>query len=163
MKMYDCLGQLDVDSDFQELFPARCGQSAISPAKLALITVMQFAEGLTDRQAADAVRGRIDWKYALGLELTDEGFNFSVLSEFRDRLINTGKSNQLLDLMLEHFKQHQLLKSRGRMRTDSSHVLAAIRQVNRLELVGEALRQALGGVSSCGSRVVNFGGQPRVV
>lgn len=143
MKMYDSLGQLDVDSDFQELFPARCGQSAISPAKLALITVMQFAEGLTDRQAADAVRGRIDWKYALGLELTDQGFNFSVLSEFRDRLVNTGKSNQLLDLMLEHFKQHQLLKSRGRMRTDSSHVLAAIRQVNRLELGGEALRQAL--------------------
>jgi len=143
MKMYDCLGQLYVDSNFQQLFPARCGQSAISPAKLALITVMQFAEGLTDRQAADAVRGRIDWKYALGLELTDQGFNFSVLSEFRSRLVNTGKSNQLLDLMLEHFKQHKLLKSRGRQRTDSSHVLAAIRQVNRLELVGEALRQAL--------------------
>lgn len=93
--------------------------------------------------------GEGNWKYALGLELTDAGFDFSVLSEFRDRLLNAGKSNQLLDLMLEHFKEHKLLKSRGRQRTDSSHVLAAIRQVNRLELVGETLRQARAGVSHC--------------
>jgi transposase len=66
MKMYDEIGTLYVDNDFADLFPASCGQSAISPAKLALITVMQFAEGLSDRQTADAVRGRIDWKYVLG-------------------------------------------------------------------------------------------------
>lgn len=53
-----------------------------------IVTVLQFAENLTDRQAADAVRGRIDWKYCLGLELTDKGFDFSVLSLFRARLLD---------------------------------------------------------------------------
>lgn len=143
MKMYDELGTLYLDSDFKELFPARCGQSAISPAKLALITVMQFASGLTDRQAADAVRGRIDWKYALGLSLTDSGFDASVLSEFRERLCQHDLSNKLLDLMVSHFKEHNLIKARGKQRTDSTQVVGAIRQVNRLELVGETLRAAL--------------------
>lgn len=143
MMMYDQLGQLYLDRDFQSLFPANCGQSAMSPGKLALISVMQFAEGLSDRQTAEAVRSRIDWKYALGLELTDCGFNFSVLSEFRDRLIAQGQESQLLDLMLSEFKQQKLLKSRGRQRTDSTHVLASIRKVNRLECVGEILRHAL--------------------
>lgn len=87
MMMRDQLGQFYYDQDFQTLFRGDCGQSALSPGQLALITIMQFAEGLTDRQTADAVRGRLDWKYALGLELTDCGFDFSVLSEFRDRLL----------------------------------------------------------------------------
>jgi transposase len=143
MKMYEQLGQIYVDSDFQSLYPARCGQLALSPGRLALITVMQFAEGLSDRQAADAVRSRIDWKYALGLELTDAGFDHSVLKEFRERLIAKEKERQLLDRMLAQLKEQKLLKSRGRQRTDSTHVLAAIRQINRLELVGETLRHLL--------------------
>jgi transposase len=141
--MYEQLGQIYVDSDFQSLYPARCGQLALSPGRLALITVMQFAEGLSDRQAADAVRSRIDWKYALGLELTDAGFDHSVLKEFRERLIAKEKERQLLDRMLAQLKEQKLLKSRGRQRTDSTHVLAAIRQINRLELVGETLRHVL--------------------
>jgi transposase len=143
MKMYDELGTLYTDTDFTTLFPARSGQSAISPAKLALITVMQFALGLTDRQAADAVRARIDWKYALGLDLTDSGFDSTVLGEFRHRLCEHELSNQLLDVMLLRFTEKKLIKHRGKQRTDSTQVLAAIRQVNRLELVGEALRAAL--------------------
>jgi transposase len=143
MMMYEKLGQLYVDRDFQNLFPAPCGQSALSPGKLAVLTVMQFAEGLSDRQTADAVRSRIDWKYVLGLELSDCGFDFSVLSEFRARLIAQGQESQLLDLMLSHFKQQKLLKSRGQQRTDSTHVLASIRKLNRLEVVGETLRHAL--------------------
>jgi transposase len=143
MKMYEQLGQIYVDSDFKSLYPARCGQLALSPGRLALITVMQFAEGLSDRQAAEAVRSRIDWKYALGLELTDAGFDYSVLKEWRGRLIAKEKERQLLDKMLVQLKEQKLLKSRGKQRTDSTHVLAAIRQVNRLELVGETLRHAL--------------------
>ena len=104
---------------------------------------MQFAEGLSDRQAAEAMRARIDWKYLLGLELTDSGFDSTVLSEFRQRLISQGQERQLLDLMLSKLKEQKLVKSRGQQRTDTTHVLAAIRCVNRLENVGETLRHAL--------------------
>jgi transposase len=143
MKMYDELGVLYTDEDFAVLYPARCGQSAISPGKLALITIMQFAEGLTDQQTADAVRSRIDWKYALGLEITDSGFDSSVLSEFRSRLWQHDIANKLLDVMLVKFQEKKLLKNRGKQRTDSTQVIAAIRQVNRLELAGETFRAAL--------------------
>ena len=142
MRMRDELGELYSDEQFAELFPAR-GQPAASPGRLALVTVMQFAEGLTDRQAADAVRGRLDWKYALGLELTDAGFDYSVLSEFRERLLRGQKEQALLDVLLSALQQRGLLKARGRQRTDSTHVLAAIRTLNRLEVVGETMRQAL--------------------
>jgi transposase len=104
---------------------------------------MQFAEDLSDRQAANAVGGRIDWKYALGLELDDPGFNFSVLSEFRGRLVAGGAERIVLDEILEACKDRGLLKARARQRTDSTHVLAATRDLNRLELVGETLRAAL--------------------
>jgi transposase len=98
---------------------------------------------LSDRQAADQVRARIDWKYALGLELTNEGFDYSILSEFRSRLIAVGREHQLLDEMLKRFSEKGWIKARGRARTDSTHILAAIRQLNRLECVGETLRCAL--------------------
>jgi hypothetical protein len=77
LAMRDELGILFEDSDFAELSPRR-GQPAFPPWRLALITVMQFLENLSDRQSADAVRSRIDWKYALGLKLTDSGFDYSV-------------------------------------------------------------------------------------
>jgi transposase len=102
---------------------------------------------LTDRQAAEAVRARIDWKYALSLELTDEGFDFSVLSEFRDRLLAHEAGERLLDTMLEHFKQAGLLSSGGKQRTDSTHVLASVRDLNRLELVGRTLQAALDAIA----------------
>jgi transposase len=71
IKMREVLGQLYFDRDFETLFRLDCGQAAYSPGKLALISIMQFAEGLTDRQTAEAVQSRIDWKYTLGLEITD--------------------------------------------------------------------------------------------
>jgi transposase len=103
----------------------------------------QFAEGLSDRQAADAVRARIDWKYALSLELDDPGFDYSILSEFRARLITGGEEHQLLEKLLSECKDRGLLKARGKQRTDSTHVLGAIRGLNRLECVGETMRHAL--------------------
>ena len=142
MQMYDELGLIYENHQFATLFPRR-GQPAEDPARLALILVMQFAENLTDRQTADAVRGRIDWKYALGLELTDPGFDFSVLSEFRSRLVTGAAEHLLLDTLLTQCKARGLLKARGRQRTDSLAVVAAIRSLNRLELVGETLRHTL--------------------
>jgi len=142
MRLRDELGTVYLDDQFSDLFPNR-GQPAASPALLALVVVLQFAEGLSDRQAADAVRGRIDWKYALGLELTDSGFDFSVLSEFRTRLADGHAEERLLDALLIAFRERGLLKAGGRQRTDSTHVLANLRDLNRLECVGETLRAAL--------------------
>lgn len=147
MHMRDTLGPIYTNPEFAHLFPTT-GQPAEAPAHLALVTIMQFAEGLSDSQAADAVRSRIDWKYALALELTDPGFDASVLSEFRTRLI-TGKAELLLfETMLTLFREQGLLKARGRQRTDSTHVLAAIQVLNRLECVGESLRHALNTLAS---------------
>lgn len=141
-RMRDEVGVIWEDEDFAELFSRR-GQPALAPWRLALVTVMQFAENLPDRQAADAVRARIDWKYALGLELTDPGFDFSVLSEFRARLLEGGAEQLLLDRMLDRFAQKGWVKDRGTQRTDSTHVLSAVRALNRIEIVGEAMRAAL--------------------
>jgi transposase len=147
ISMRDELGTLFADSDFTALYPTR-GQPAFAPWRLALITVMQFLENLSDRQASDAVRSRIDWKYALSLELTDSGFDYSVLSNFRERLLRTDPQSMLLDRVLEKLRAKKLLKERGKQRTDSTHVLAAIRTMNRLELVTETMRAALNELAS---------------
>src|SRR5436305_7051313 len=104
---------------------------------------MQHMEYYTDRQAAEAMRIRIDWKYVLSLELTDPGFDFSVLSEFRQRLLAGGLEEVLLNTLLQLCRERGWLKERGKQRTDSTHVLAAIRTMNRLECVAETLRAAL--------------------
>ncbi len=78
LTLRDELGPIFRDEDFADLFPAE-GQPALPPWRLALVTILQFQENLSDRQAAEAVRARIDWKYLLGLALTDPGFDFSVL------------------------------------------------------------------------------------
>jgi transposase len=142
MQMRDVLGSIYTDEDFAALFPKE-GQPALAPWRLALITVMQFVENLSDQQAADSVRGRLDWKYLLGLELTDAGFDASVLSEFRTRLIDKNAEEFLLEKMLTLFGQKGWLKARGRQRTDSIHVLAKIRALNRVLCVWETMRAAL--------------------
>jgi transposase len=142
MRMRDELGAIYDDEVFAHLFPTR-GQPAEAPWRLALVTILQFAEDLSDRQAAEAVRARIDWKYALSLELTDPGFDASVLCEFRARLLEGDAGHLLLDGLLRRFRELALLKARGKQRTDSTHVLAAVRALNRLELVRETLRHAL--------------------
>ena len=138
MRLRDEFGSLYRDEDFRALY-SPLGQPGLAPWRLALVTVFQFLERLSDRQAADAVRARIDWKYALGLELTDPGFHFSALSEFRARLIAGGAEHLLLDTMLERFRARGLVKARGRQRTDSTHVLAAVHDLHLLELVAERL------------------------
>jgi transposase len=142
LRLADELDTLFTDDTFQALFPRR-GQPAWPPWRLAFVTLLQFAEGLSDRQAAHAVRSRIDWKYVLRLDLTDPGFDASVLSEFRTRLITGAAESLLLDTLLTWCRDRQLVKARGRQRTDSTHILAAVRALNRIEVVGETLRHAL--------------------
>jgi transposase len=141
------LGSIFQDEDFAALFPA-WGYPGLPPWRLALVTIMQFREQLSDRQAAEAVRARIDCKYLLGLDLTDPGFDFSVLSEFRDRLLAGSAETLLLDKLLERCRTMGWLTARGQQRTDSTHVLAAIRVMNRLELVAETLRAALNALAT---------------
>src|SRR3954454_20911594 len=143
----DRLGAVFADADFADLYP-KLGQPAYAPWRLALVTLMQFREGLSDRQAAEAVRGRIDWKYLLALDLADAGFDFSVLCEFRTRLLHHEATERLLARVLDAARDDGLLKARGRQRTDSTHMLAAVRDLNRLELLGETLRAALNAIAS---------------
>ncbi|MCG7207358.1 transposase [Streptomyces arenae] len=142
MWVRDRLDGLFTDKDFACWYPVD-GRRGLSPAQLALVSALQYAENLTDRQAAEAVRCRLDWKYCLGLELDDAGFDHSVLSEFRGRMADGDRADQLLAVMVDRLVTAGLLKRRGRLRTDSAHVLAAVRRLNRGELVAETLRCAL--------------------
>lgn len=133
MRIREELGPLFEDQEFAKLYP-QIGQPSVSPACLALVTLLQFMENLTDREAADAVRGRIDWKYALGLELNDAGFNYSVLSEFRQRLLEHETETYLLEKILAICEKAGLLTGKKQQRTDSTYVLGKVRDLNRLEL-----------------------------
>ena len=146
LMLRDAFGSIFTDEDFADLYPRR-GQPGYPPWRLALVTIMQFRENLSDRQAVEAVRGRIDWKYLLGLELTDPGFDDSVLSEFRKRLLEGEAESRLLDHLLARIQEMGLLKERGKQRSDSTHVLASVRELNRLEHVAETLRAALNAIA----------------
>ena len=139
MRIRDELGELFADAEFAEAFGVR-GKPGWSPGRLALVTVLQMAEDLTDRAAAQRVRFGMDWKYALGMELDDPGLDASVLCEFRTRVIQHGLEERVLDLLLVALKAKGLVKAGGKQRTDSTHVLAAVRDLNRLELAGESVR-----------------------
>ena len=138
----DRLGQWLGDEDFAEAFGVR-GRPGWPPSRLALVTVLQRAENLTGRQAAEAVRARIDWKYLLGLPLDDPGFDHSVLAEFRARVGDAGLESVALDALLERLAADGLVKAGGKQRTDSTHVVAAVAALNRLELAGESVRAAV--------------------
>jgi len=142
MWVRDRLDGLWSDEDFVDWYP-RDGRRGLSPARLATVCVLQFLLGLSDRQAAEAVRCRIDFKYALAMELDDPGFHHSVLTDFRERLTGDGRADHLLDLALARLKQAGLVHDRTTQRTDSTHVLAAVRDLTRLELVTESVRAAL--------------------
>ncbi|WP_436838792.1 transposase [Nonomuraea cavernae] len=125
MLVRDRLGEIFDDEEFADWYPVD-GRPSLSAAQLALVSVLQFAEDYSDRQAARAVAVRIDWKYALGLELEDAGFDYSVLCEFRARLAEQPeRADRLLGMMLDRLHVAGLVKQRGRQRTDATHVLAA--------------------------------------
>lgn len=138
----DRLGQWLEDEQFAAAFGIR-GRPGWSPSRLALVTVLQRAEGLTDRAAAEAVRTRIDWQYLLGLPMEDPGFDHTVLAEFRGKVVEAGLEQVVLEALLERLAAEGLVTAGGKQRTDSTHVTAAVAALNRLELAGEAVRAAL--------------------
>ena len=147
IRVRDALGPLFADSDFTtgefEGMFSPLGQPGLSPALLLMVTILQFRHNLSDREAVEAVADRISWKYCLGLELEDTGFDYSVLCEFRGRLAEGDRADRLLTLMLDRLKAAGLVKAGGRQRTDSTHVIGCVRRLNRIESVGEGLRAAL--------------------
>jgi transposase len=142
VEIRDRLGQWLADEQFAAVFGVR-GRPGWSPSRLALVTVLQRVEKLTDRLAAEAVRARLDWKYLLGLSLDDRGFGHTVLAEFRGKVAEAGLEQVVLDALLARLAAEGLVKAGGKQRTDSTHVLAAVAALNRLELAGEAVRAAL--------------------
>jgi len=136
------LGQWLADEDFAAAFGIR-GRPGWAPSRLALVTVLQRAEKLTDRAAAEAVRARLDWKYLLGLPVDDPGFDHTVLAEFRGKVAEAGLERVALDALLARLAADGLLRAGGKQRTDSTHVVAAVAALNRLELAGESVRAAL--------------------
>ncbi|WP_308130325.1 IS1182 family transposase [Kitasatospora aureofaciens] len=146
-RVRDALGELFRDQDFlsddlREMF-SELGRPALSPAKLTMVLVLQFLENLTDRETVQAVALRLDWKYALGMDPGEPAFDASVLSEFRDRISQGDRVDRLLAVMVERLRQAGLVRRGGRQRTDSTHVLGAVRQLSRFELVAETLRATL--------------------
>ncbi len=142
LRLREALGTIYDDEGFADLFSST-GRPALAPWRLALVSLLQYVEDLSDRQAAEAVRARLDWKYVLGLELTDPGFDFSVLADFRARLLTHEAGQRLFERLVERLNEQGWIKKRGIQRTDSTHVLAAVRRLNRVELLGETLRAAL--------------------
>jgi transposase len=138
----------DYDDQFlADLYPLGGRPVEVAPWRLPLVLVMRYIEGLTDRPAADAVRCCMDWKYALSVDLTDPGFDFTLLHDFRCRLLAHEAAQRLLDTFLSACKARGWLKARGTQRSDSTHVLAAIRTLHRLECVLEAMHYALNQLS----------------
>jgi len=142
VQVRDRLGQWLEDEQFASAFGDR-GRPGWSPSRLALVTILQREENLADRAAAEAVRTRIDWQYLLGLPLDDPGFDHTVLSEFRNRVADAGLEQVALDALLARLAASGLVRAGGKQRTDSTHVIAAVAALNRLELAGESVRAAL--------------------
>lgn len=142
MQIRDELEGVLSDETFGDLYPSQ-GRPGISPARLGLVLIMQYIAGYSDRQVVEAVRDKISWKYALGLELEDRGFDASILTDFRDRLMENQAESRLFELVLEHLSKKDFLKGKKKQRTDATHILASVRQLNRLELLGESMRVCL--------------------
>jgi transposase len=138
----DALGTRFTNDDFAALFPTR-GQPAEAPWRLAFVTIMPDVEEGSDRQAAEAVPGRIDWQDALRWERTDPGFDSTVFSEFRTRLVMGAAEPRLFDAILDRCRARQCLNARGRQRTDATPGLARVRAVKRVACVGDTRRDAL--------------------
>ena len=162
MHLRDALGPIYQDVDFAQLFPER-GQAADAPWRLALVTVLQAIENLSDRQAAEMVRVRLDWKYALSLPMDDEGFDASSLVDFRQRLLEHGAQDLLLEPILRVCREHGWLKAGGKQRTDATFVLANVRRLSRQDQCRREPESGLERDRRSGPRLVAQGHQSRLV
>ncbi len=138
----DQISPLFADVYFADLYAAD-GAPAISPNLLALAVMFQRQEDLADQAMANAVRAHIDLKYALHLAVDDPGFDGSLLSDFRGRLLRNAAALRLFERVLVRLAELGQVAGGGKQRSDGSYVLAATRLLNQVELLGETLRVAL--------------------
>ena len=146
LKLCDILSIVSAEPEFAALFAWR-QRPALAPWRLAVILVLQFAEGLSDRQAAEAVRTRIDWKYVLCLDLADAGFGIGALAEFRTRLGGGSLEQRFLDRLLRVYRVSHALSPSHRRFADVRRMLVDVRDTNRVEYLAQTFRQALQAVS----------------
>jgi transposase len=138
----DHLADLWDEAQFAALYDTR-GRHALSPALLAMVTLFQFLEDIPDREAAEQVVVRLDWKYGLHLPLEDTGFDYSCLCYFGQRVLDQHQDTLVFETILGKVRALGFLKKRGKERTDSIAVLGAVRQLSALETVTETLRLAV--------------------
>lgn len=142
MMLRDELDGVWNDEAFCALYPRR-GRGTTAPWRLAMVVVLQALENLSDLQAAEMVRGRLDWKYALSLPLDDTGFDASILTDFRQRLVDHHAQEILLDPIIDLCVRKGWIEQKGQQRVDSTMVFAHARRLHSLETVGETLRVVL--------------------
>lgn len=145
--------ELFKEVDYAAIYPAR-GRTGFHPVLLMRATLVQFLEGLTDRQFANALPVRLDWKYFLHMDLGDVGFDASVMSDFRGRITSNDATDLILESVLKAAKDQGLLKHETQ-RSDSTHILAAVRDLNRLEFVHETVRTTMEALAECDFDFVN--------
>jgi len=137
--------ELFPDEMFEDLFPSGRGRPSIPADVVASVMVLQALEGLSDRDAARALRDRISWKVACGLALDDEGFDFSVLTYWRTRLRKSEHPERIFDAVRSVIDATGVLKGKTRRALDSTllddavatqdtvtQLIAAIRRVRRV-------------------------------
>jgi transposase len=141
------IGKILTDDDFEAMY-ASDGRSGINPVVLSLVTVFQFVEKLPDRAAAQMAVMRLDWKYALRQELGWKGFHYSDLCNFRKRLMQHDRENQVFEKVVAYLREQGYIKAGGPQRTDSTHILGAVRALSTIDLARETIRVALRALSS---------------
>lgn len=139
--------QIIRDADFEDMYSDE-GRPGINPVVLSFVTVFQYLEKLPDRRAAEMVRVRLDWKYALRQELDWSGFNYSDLCNFRKRLLENEKERLIFDRVVTYLQERGHIKARGKQRTDSTYILGNVMYLSRLEIVWETIRLAVSALIS---------------
>ena len=130
------------DTDFEDMYKEG-GRPPVSPRVLMCVTILQFLERLPDRQTIRNLIYRLDWKVALELELEYSGFSYQLLSVWRQRIVEHDKAKKVFDRIIEELKERGLIRKDGKQRIDSTHVLAEIKELTRVELMTETLRLAV--------------------
>jgi IS5 family transposase len=134
--------ELFPDELFADLFPSGRGRPSIPADVMATVMVLQALDGLSDRDAARALRDRISWKVAAGLALTDEGFDYSVLTYWRTRLRASEQPERIFEAVRAVVEATGVLKGKTRRALDSTLLDDAVATQDTVTQLISAIRRA---------------------